>query len=104
MPAALRLAVYEQRGRKCFCCGMQLTLTKRRALDENGMGDNFTYVTVMEAGHAFARSKGGPDIFANLFPLCALCNGLMGPAENLFSWISEEVGRVDRQRLDYRTF
>jgi hypothetical protein len=31
------------------------------------------FVTVMEAGHVWAQSHGGPDIMENLTPLCAVC-------------------------------
>ena len=31
------------------------------------------FVTVMEAGHVWAQSHGGPDILENLTPLCAVC-------------------------------
>ena len=79
----LRLAVFTQRsvdGRcACFCCGRRLVMSKDEAVRCNVTAKECSdYCTVMEAGHVLAHSRGGPDIFVNLWPSCTDCNGRMG--------------------------
>ena len=49
------------------------------------------FVTVLEAGHVWARAKKGPGILENLIPLCSACDGCTGQNE-AFEWTLAQKG------------